>query len=1055
MAGQITPKGRSASTVTRRGLLASAALLGGSTVYRRLHAALPSASSAEAAGAAVYPLGRPEGTLYTVCLQCNLGCPIKVRLVKDVAVKIDGNPLSPWTMNPHLPYATPVADIATVDGAICPKGQSGVQTAYDPYRLRTVLKRAGPRGSGRWKTVPFEQAIAEIVDGGRLFADVPGEEHRHVEGFKDLWALRDPALARAMAADVAAIRAKRMTVAEFKRKHAANLHVLIDPDHPDLGPKNNQIVYMRGREKGGRGDLVGRFFTDALGTVNRHGHTTVCQGSLYFAGMAMSDQYSGGRWTGGRKWYWQADLESAEFVIFVGSNVFEGGYGPPLRAGKVTGGIASGRMKIAVLDPRFSPLAAKAWKWLPTIPGTDAAVAMGMMRWIIEEKRFDARFLANANRAAATADGESTWSNAPWLVKIERGQPTRFLRAAEIGLSDRDLFVVLKDGRPMAVDPYDTRTPVDGDLLVDAVVGQFHVKSAFQLLYEETRKRTISAWAALAGIRAEDLVALAREFTSHGKRAVVDVHRGVSQHTNGFYNSLAWFSLNMLVGNYDWRGGLAWGRAFDQTGAAPGAPFNVRALHPHRTTPFGVSIVRHETTYEESTLFQGYPAKRPWYPLASDIYQEVIPSAGDAYPYPIKILYLHMGSPAYALPAGHTNIEILADVRKIPLFIATDIIVGTTTMYADYIFPDLTYLERWEFHGTHPNVLPRVQPIFNPVIPPLTRLVKVFGQDVPLSHEAVMMGIAERLGLPGFGPNGFGPGQDFLRPDDFYVRLVANVAHGARAGDEVPDASDEEIRLFLASRAHLPKSVFDPDRWRAILGERWWRKVVFVLNRGGRFDDYERAFDGDRLRGHYGTLVNMYMEKVATTINAMTGTPFPGLATYLPVADSLGRPIRDEAKGYDLVLITSRTMRQTKSRTITNYWLTAVEPENFVEMNPRDAARRGLSDGQRVKIVSATNPEGVWDLKNGTKKPMVARLKVREGIRPGVVNFTLGYGHWATGAADVVIDGRRIKGDPRRATGINANAAFRTDPHMPNTCLSDVVGASAVFYDTRVKVVAA
>jgi anaerobic selenocysteine-containing dehydrogenase len=1054
MAKQTSPKDKAASNLTRRGLLTSAALLGGSAVYHRIQGTLLAASPAEAAEAAAYTMSRPENTLYTVCLQCNLGCGIKVRRIKDVAVKIDGNPLSPWTMNPHLPYATPISDVATIDGAICPKGQAGLQTAYDPYRLRTVLKRAGPRGSGKWKTISFERAIHEIVNGGRLFADVPGEENRHVEGFKDLWALRDPALARTMAADVEAIRAKRMTVAEFKRKHAANLHVLIDPDHPDLGPKNNQFVYLRGREKGGRGDLVGRFVEAAFGSVNRHGHTTVCQGSLYFAGKAMSDQYSGGRWTGGRKWYWQADLESAEFVIFVGSNVFEGGYGPPLRAGKVTGGIASGKMKIAVLDPRFSPLAAKAWKWLPAIPGTDTAIAMAMMRWIIEERRYDARYLANANRAAATADGEPTWTNAPWLVKIEGGRATRFLRAAEIGLSDRDLFVVLKDGRPVAVDPYDTRTAVEGDLLVDTMVGQVHVKSAFQLLFEETRRRTISAWAAIAGVWTEDIVELAKEFTSHGKRAVVDVHRGVSQHTNGFYNSLAWFTLNMLVGNYDWRGGSAWGQVYSQTGAA-GAPFALGALHPGRTTPFGVSIIRHEVSYENSTLFQGYPAKRPWFPLASDIYQEVVPSAGDAYPYPIKILYLHMGSPAYSLPAGHTNIEILADVKKIPLFIATDIVVGTTTMYADYIFPDLTYLERWEFQGTHPNVPFRSMPIFSPVIPPLTRLCRVFGQEIPISHEALMMGIAEKLGLPGFGKDGFGPGQDFLRPDDLYVRLAANVAFGTRAGDEVPDASDEEVRLFLASRQHLPKSVFDPDRWRAILGERWWRKVVFVLNRGGRFDDYDRAFDGGKLRGHYGTLVSMYMEKVATTVNPMTGKPLPGLATYLPIADSLGRPIRDEAKGYDLHLITNRTMLQTKSRTITNYWLTAIEPENFVEMNPRDATARGLKDGQLVTIVSATNPDGVWDLKNGQRKPMVAKLKFKEGMRPGVVTFSLGYGHWATGAADIVIDGRRIKGDPRRATGINANAAFRTDPHISNTCLCDIVGASAVFYDTKVKVVAA
>ena len=1042
--------------VTRRGLLASAALLGGAAAYSSIAEALLDPAPAEAAAAgAPYPYGRPENTLYTVCLQCNTGCGIKVQIERGVAVKIEGNPLSPWTMTPHLPYGTPAGDLAPVFGTLCPKGQSGIQTVYDPYRIRTVLKRAGPRGSNKWKSIPFGQAISEIVNGGRLFAGIPGEENRGIEGFKDVYALRDPAVARAMAADVTLVRRKAMTIEQFKAKYRAHLHTLIDPDHPDLGPKNNQFVYLKGREKGGRGDFVTRFAGDAFGTVNRLGHTTVCQGSLYFTGKAMSDQYTGGSWTGGRKFYWQADTEFAEFIIFVGANPLEANYGPPLRAAKMTGGIVSGRLKIAVVDPRFSRSASKAWKWLPNKPGTEAAIALGMIRWIIEQGRFDAKYLANANRAAAAADGEPTWSNASWLVKIDGGQPGKFLRASEIALSDRDLFVTIKDGRSVAVDPYDSRTPAEGDLLVDTFVGGMQVKSGLQILFEESRKRSIAGWAALAGVSPGDILDLAKEFTSHGKRAVVDLHRGCSQHTNGFYNCFAWYALNTLVGNYDWKGGSCWANAYDQAGTRAGAPFNVRGLHPSRTTAFGTPLIRTEEKYEDSTLFSGYPAARQWYPMASDIYQETLPSAAEGYPYPIKILLIYMGSPAYALPAGHTNIEILADATKIPLVIASDILVGTTSMYADYIFPDLTYLERWEFHGTHPNVLPKVQPIYNPVIAPLTRTVRVFGEEMPASFEALMLGIAEQLGLPGFGKDAFGPGQDLFRPDDFYVRLVANVAFGDRAGEEVPDAAPEEERIFLSARQHLPKSVFDPERWKAAVGERWWKKLVYVLNRGGRFADYEQSFDGEKLRGHYGNMVNLYLEKLATTKNALTGRSYSGMPGYHPVVDSQGRPIRDEAAGYDLSLITNRVILHTKSRTITNYWLTNILPENYVLIHPKDAQARGLKDGDRVRILSATNPKGEWDLKNGKRIPIVGPVRVSEGIRPGVIAFPLGYGHWATGAADLTIDGRRIKGDPRRRTGIHANAVFRTDPHITNTCLTDPVGASAVFYDTKVKVVRA
>jgi anaerobic selenocysteine-containing dehydrogenase len=77
-----------------------------------------------------------------------------------------------------------------------------------------------------------------------------------------------------------------------------------------------------------------------------------------------------------------------------------------------------------------------------------------------------------------------------------------------------------------------------------------------------------------------------------------------------------------------------------------------------KQVPFGTTIIRSEA-YENNTLFlrDGYPARRNGYPLATDIYQEIAPSIGDAYPYPVKALFLYMGSPVYSLPAGHTNID--------------------------------------------------------------------------------------------------------------------------------------------------------------------------------------------------------------------------------------------------------------------------------------------------------------------------------------------------------------------------------------------------------------
>ena len=55
-------------------------------------------------------------------------------------------------------------------------------------------------------------------------------------------------------------------------------------------------------------------------------------------------------------------------------------------------------------------------------------------------------------------------------------------------------------------------------------------------------------------------------------------------------------------------------------------------------------------------------------------------------------------------------------------------------MYADYIFPDTTYLERWEFSGSHPSVPFKVFPIRQPVAAPLIETVAVFGDKMPTEH---------------------------------------------------------------------------------------------------------------------------------------------------------------------------------------------------------------------------------------------------------------------------------------------------------------------------------
>ncbi|MEE9200696.1 MAG: molybdopterin dinucleotide binding domain-containing protein, partial [Candidatus Brocadiales bacterium] len=691
-------------------------------------------------------------------------------------------------------------------------------------------------------------------------------------------------------------------------------------------------------------------------------------------------------------------------------------------------------------------------KWLPIKPGTDAALALAMIRWIIENERYDRDFLQSATRRAAADKNESSWSTASLLVKIEGGRPTTYLRASEIGVGKEGEFVVLSNGEPKAVDISSNTRPVFGDLFVDGMAGGIPVKTALQLLKESAFSRTLEEYAGLTDIKKEDIVEVAREFTSHGKKAVAEFYRGPVQHTNGYYNAQAIIALNVLIGNIDWKGGLGKGGGhWHESGDKTNQPFPLkRSLHRGKIHAFGHKLTREKSFYEKSTLFTGYPAKRPWYPFTSNVYQEVLPSAVSEYPYGVKVVWMHMATPGMSTPAANSQLRALQNINKIPLLISTDIVIGDSTVFADYVFPDTSAWERWGLPHVTPDVQTKTSKVRQPTVAPIPETVEAFDEDMPICMETVMLKIAEKMGLPGYGKDGFQRGQPFERFEDYYLRMVANIAWGDKLNDSVPDAGPADIELYEESLRHLPGSVFDAKRSKATVGDKYWKMMVYVLLRGGRFENFDRAYKGDKLAHKFSSHMNLYVEPVANGRNSMTGQYFSGMSGYEPTMGSTGGVIGDEI--YPLTLITYKGILGGQSRTLPNdYWLSQIWPENHVELNPVDARAIGVKNGDLVRILSATNPYGVWSI--GREKYTEGKAKLTEGLKPGVVNVSWHFGHWAYGAADTEIDGQVIKGDERRTTGLCPNAVMRLDPYLGDVCLTDPIGGSSAFFSTRVKVV--
>jgi len=82
----------------------------------------------------------------TTCYMCACRCGIKVHL-KDGAIRyIEGNRDHPINR-----------------GVICGKGASGIMQQASPAKLQKPLKRVGERGSGEFREIEWEEAIATAV----------------------------------------------------------------------------------------------------------------------------------------------------------------------------------------------------------------------------------------------------------------------------------------------------------------------------------------------------------------------------------------------------------------------------------------------------------------------------------------------------------------------------------------------------------------------------------------------------------------------------------------------------------------------------------------------------------------------------------------------------------------------------------------------------------------------------------------------------------------------------------------------------------------------------
>jgi anaerobic selenocysteine-containing dehydrogenase len=351
------------------------------------------------------------------------------------------------------------------------------------------------------------------------------------------------------------------------------------------------------------------------------------------------------------------DYEHTECIVLWG---FDPAATWPAQASAVQAAKKRGA-KLIVIDPRRSGLASGADVWLHPRPGTDAALALGLIRHRLQTARYDREFVHD-------------WSDAPFLI-AEEG---RRLCAADIldgGAADRFLawdesrgqVCVLPVRGPNA--EVGQRLALEGRFTLQTLTGVVVCQPVLQQLADVAAPWTPQQVADVCGIAPEDFDAAAELIASHGPLSWF-TWTGTAQHDNASQTGRALRAWYALSGMLDAQGGNVW---FER---------------PPVADIMGFDLVTPETRQQTLGLAErpsGPPAKG-WI-TTRDLFRAVVEHT----PYPVSCLVSFGGNFLQSKPQTRFTDEALA---ALDFFAVTELFETPTARMADLILPVCSSWER-------------------------------------------------------------------------------------------------------------------------------------------------------------------------------------------------------------------------------------------------------------------------------------------------------------------------------------------------------------------------
>jgi anaerobic selenocysteine-containing dehydrogenase len=353
------------------------------------------------------------------------------------------------------------------------------------------------------------------------------------------------------------------------------------------------------------------------------------------------------------------DVERSGCIVLWGSN-------PPATLLSLGTRVAKAKARgarLIVIDPRRVGLANRADLVLQLRPGTDGALALALVRELIETRTYDDEFVRE-------------WTNAPLLVREDNG---RLLRASDVAslanagpdelvaVTDAGVLVTYRPGTGYAARTADLA--LQATPAVELATGA-RVRCATVLALLARGAPTVDDAAATTGLDARDIRAAARLMVEN-RPTGFHTWNGIMQHTNATQAGRAIMTFFALLGDWDRAGGNALSPARRTRDILEGAALPAAAAARRlgaQDRPLGPQVAP------------------PGNIVAYDLYDAVL----DARPYPVRGVLSFGGN---TIMNTGDPLRGRAAFAGLEFFAQMEIFHTPTSAFADVLLPATTFLE--------------------------------------------------------------------------------------------------------------------------------------------------------------------------------------------------------------------------------------------------------------------------------------------------------------------------------------------------------------------------